>query len=345
MVLALLTSLLASPMDDPPIKVWLNQDGYFFPGDRARVRVQVAEDGYLVVLRADVDGRVRVLFPRDPGDDARVRGGRRLEVRGRGDREAFWVEQVDGTGLVLAAWSATPFLFDEFRRGNHWDYRVLATRDTGEAGHPEQTLLDVVHRMATDGSFEYDLVRYTVGAPHAYRRGRPYPRYSPVSVRIGFGWGRPFYRYGYYGSCYDPFWYDRSFCRSYYDPFYYYDSFFFRSSIYWHRSSVYTGGVFDSRLGHGLLRFKDRVVTDRGIGPRFRAPEGVLLREAVASRPSRLLREGTSRLGRVGRAPVFGGRRGSVSRPGGSSAGSGRARPSGGSRGSSPSRTGGRRRG
>src|SRR2546425_7312371 len=32
------------------------------------VNTALAEDGYLVVLRADADGRVRVLFPLDPGD-------------------------------------------------------------------------------------------------------------------------------------------------------------------------------------------------------------------------------------------------------------------------------------
>src|SRR5712692_9570247 len=73
--------------DDPPVKVWLDQDNYR-RGDKAHVNVQLGEDGYLVVLRADADRRVRVLFPLDPGDDAFVRGGRAIELRGRGDREA-----------------------------------------------------------------------------------------------------------------------------------------------------------------------------------------------------------------------------------------------------------------
>ncbi len=98
MVLALLLSIaapapteagIAAVWDDPPVQIWLNQDNYLQRGDRARVNVKLAEDGYLVVLRADAKGRVRVLFPLDPGDDAFVRGGRTIEVRGRGDREAF----------------------------------------------------------------------------------------------------------------------------------------------------------------------------------------------------------------------------------------------------------------
>src|SRR5437870_2706454 len=129
MVLALMVSLLASAppdpaaealrSDDPPIKVSLNQDNYFQRGDRARVKIRTAEDGYVVVVRSDAQGRVRVLFPLDPTDDDFVRGGRTIEVRGRGDREAFYVDDSDGSGVVLAARSATPFKFDEFVRGAH----------------------------------------------------------------------------------------------------------------------------------------------------------------------------------------------------------------------------------
>src|SRR5438552_1818047 len=109
MVLTLMVSLLASAppeairSDDPPIKVSLNQDNYFVRGDRARAKIRTAEDGYVVVVRADAQGRVRVLFPLDPTDDDFVRGGHTDEVRGRGDREAFYVDDSDGARLVLAA--------------------------------------------------------------------------------------------------------------------------------------------------------------------------------------------------------------------------------------------------
>lgn len=260
-----------SQRDDPAVRIWLNRDGYFFPGDKARVTVRPAQDGYLVVLRADAAGRVRVLFPLEPGDDARVRGGRRIEVRGRGDREAFRVDELDGTGLVLAAWSSTPLKFDDFMRNNHWDYRALAAGDTAGAADPEQALLEVAHRMAAGGSFDYDVAEYTVEGSHAYRRGWGYPRHSRVRVSVGFGWGRPYYGYAY-GSCFDAFWYDPFFCRSYYAPFYYRG---YRGAIY--RPYLYRGGVFGGRSGGGL-RFKIRGGAGGGIGPRFRAPEGVLRR-------------------------------------------------------------------
>src|SRR5437016_12086443 len=118
MLLPLMLSLVGSALapanaaarvvsDDPPIKVWLNHDN-FQRGDKGRVNVRLGDDGYVVVLRADADGRVRVLFPLDPGDHAFVRGGETIEVRGRGDREAFDFDEHGGAGLVDDARPATP---------------------------------------------------------------------------------------------------------------------------------------------------------------------------------------------------------------------------------------------
>src|SRR6267154_3249277 len=199
MMLALLLSIVASSpapnagaaafSDDPPVKVWLNHDNYFQRGDKARVNVRLADDGYLIVLRADAEGRVRVLFPIDPSDDAFVRGGETIEVRGRGDREAFYVDDREGSGVVLAARSVTPFKLDEYVRGDHWDYRVLSARDAGD--DKEAALVDIVQKMTADGRFDYDDVQYVVSSTRAYYDSY-YPSYS--SLYIGYGWGRP-YRY------------------------------------------------------------------------------------------------------------------------------------------------------
>src|SRR5216117_2963392 len=96
-----------------PVTVHLNHDNFAI-GDRARVYVQSAQDGYLVVLHADPEGRVRMLFPRDPSDDAFARGGKRQEIHSRSDRDAFMVEGDDGAGTVLAAVSTDAFSFDGF---------------------------------------------------------------------------------------------------------------------------------------------------------------------------------------------------------------------------------------
>src|SRR5205814_2699019 len=104
--------------------------------------------------------------------------------RGRGDRDAFFVDERDGTGVVLVAAAKSPFKFDEFVRGDHWDYRVLASDQAGS--DPEAALLDLVRRMAGDQHFDYDVVTYTVGdiAYQSYRY-RPYYGYGGCGVRPG----------------------------------------------------------------------------------------------------------------------------------------------------------------
>jgi uncharacterized protein DUF4384 len=282
MMLPLLLSLVVSATDDPPVKVWLNHDNYFQRGDKARVNVRLADDGYLLVLRADAEGRVRVLFPLDPSSDNFVRGHETIEVRGRGDREAFFVDDREGSGLVLAARSTTPFKFDEFVRGDHWDYRVLDARQAGD--DKEAALLDMAQRMTAEGRFDYDAVTYAVASARAYYDSY-YPHYTMVN--FGYGWGWPRYRYGLYSTCYDPF---------YYDPFLCYDPIFYRPygyGFYGYGYRGYYGGgfafhnhphnLFINRGGGSVgwqMYFKDRPGTnmvDGGIGPRFRAPEGTLV--------------------------------------------------------------------
>ena len=207
MLLALLLALSQTPS---PITVQINHDR-FAPGDRARVYVEPAQDGYLVVLHADPYGRVRVLFPLDPTDDDFIRGGQRQELRGRADRDAFVVDDDDGTGTVLAAWMAEPFKYDEFVRNGHWDYRTL--RNESIRNDPLSGLLDIVQRMAGTGHFEYDAVTYVV------ERSRVASRYGYGDDYYDYGYGYPYHfgfgiGFGYpYGCGY--------FCSPFYDPFCY----------------------------------------------------------------------------------------------------------------------------
>ncbi len=190
-----------------PIQVRLSDDEYMI-GERAKVRVKTERDGYLVVLRMDGEGRVRVLFPVDPDDSTTIKGGKDYEVRSRGDRDAFVVDEPRGTGAVLAAVSDQPFDFTGFVRGRHWDYRALADSSSDD---PEATLLDLVDRM-TGGHYDYDLVRYTVlenrrYPSHARFYGPAYydPFYYPAAYpfygsRFRFGFGIGFGGFGgFYG--------------------------------------------------------------------------------------------------------------------------------------------------
>jgi hypothetical protein len=219
--------------EDPPIQIWINNDRRFFPGERAKVQVRTEDDGYLLVLHADPDGYLRVLFPLDPDKDNFVRGGKKYEVRGRGDREAFETDG-KGRGTVYAAVSRVPFRFDGFVAGDHWDYRALAPSRL--SSNPEPELNELVRRMA-QGDFDYDLLGYEVIDRSAYATdyypryygsvyddpwcysfscSRPYYYGSPFSVSIVFG--RPYRRYYYdpYFYAYDPF-----YNPFFYDPYYY----------------------------------------------------------------------------------------------------------------------------
>src|SRR2546422_129643 len=190
---------------DPPVRVWFNSDGNYQYGDRAKVYAKAAEDGNLVVLRADASGQVRVLFPVDPDGDQQVRGGKKYELKGRGGREAFVVAETSGHGTVLAALARTPFQFAQFEKNGHWDYSALG----GEAvrADPEAGLTDLVERMRAPGITSITTSRPT---PHHQRRvtsgwwGRTHgvvggtPGTMGIGPRLGVGlrFGTPFFGRG-----------------------------------------------------------------------------------------------------------------------------------------------------
>jgi hypothetical protein len=172
---------------DPPIRVWLNDDGKYIYGDRAKVYVKSAEDGHLVVLRSDAQGNVKVLWPVDVEDDQQIHGGKKYEVKGRGGREAFVAEDTTGQGVVLAAWSKTPFDFRPYERDGQWDLQALADatgRQSASAGDPETRLRIVVDSMKGGGQYEYDAVTYVLYSPRLARVG-----YYPYPYAWGGWWG------------------------------------------------------------------------------------------------------------------------------------------------------------
>lgn len=56
----------ASPQD-PPVRVWLNYNGRYQLGDPVKVQARARNDGYLLVLHVNSDGRLRVLYPAGSG--------------------------------------------------------------------------------------------------------------------------------------------------------------------------------------------------------------------------------------------------------------------------------------
>jgi hypothetical protein len=187
--------------DDPPIRVWFNSDGNYGFADRAKVYAKSAAEGYLIVLRADADGRIRVLFPLDPKDEQRIAAGKKYELKGRGGREAFIAGDSDGHGLVLAAISSSPFRVDRFARDGHW---ALTAPSQGQGREDAETVLrGLAEQMKPAGEkFVYAVATYVVS--ERYARDRYPDRYGRWGydpwwgrrVGIGFGywrWYRPWY--------------------------------------------------------------------------------------------------------------------------------------------------------
>ena len=185
----------------PPIRIWINNSRQFREGERAQVQVESRDDGYLVVFNYDTDGRLRVLFPVDPREENFVRGGRRYEVRGRGDRESFVVGR-DGNGLIYAAVSADPLRFEDIEAAGNWDYDRMSIGNNSR--DPEADITEVVQRISGNRGFDYDVLDYRVYG------------YGAATVANTNNWWHP-RPYGYYDDYYCDSWNRPSLfgCRSY----------------------------------------------------------------------------------------------------------------------------------
>ncbi|MFL5402312.1 MAG: DUF4384 domain-containing protein [Gemmatimonadales bacterium] len=309
----------AALADDPPIRLWINNDGRFLPGDRAKVEVRTREDGYLLVFHVDPDGHLRVLFPLDPDRDNFVRGGKKYEIRGRGDRESFEIDTKTGKGTVYAAVSRDPMRFDGFVVADHWDYRALAPSRLPD--DPEQDLNELARRMG-QSDFDYDLVNYFVGDRVAYRSDYSPGYYgsaysdpwcysfscgsyygSPFNVSIGLSFGRPYRRYYYdpyyyaYDPFYNPFFYDPYYYATAYRPRYvypysrYYDYPYYRDRYYYDRYRTYSRPYTPYRFrgADGFTAgFRDRRGPTRFVNTVYNPPISPVREGPVASPGRRL---------------------------------------------------------
>src|SRR5207247_10790513 len=111
----------------PRVEVWTDRaDSPYTSGQGVRTHFRGDRDAFVTILRVDTDGRVRVLFPREPWEDNFARGGREYEVQGGNDRDAFYIDDYPGVGYLFAVASADPFVYDGIQSKDHWDYRLIA---------------------------------------------------------------------------------------------------------------------------------------------------------------------------------------------------------------------------
>jgi hypothetical protein len=200
--------------DRPRVEVWTNRgDDPYRTGQQARVFLRADRDAYVTLFRVDTDGRVRVLFPRDPWDDNFVRGGRDFEVSGVHGDDAFDIDDYPGVGYLFAVAAADPYRYDPITSGDHWDYRVIA--DGRVRGDPYVALTDLAQQMLPPSyeDWDYDIVPYYVQQHYdyprflcydchryaSYARWDPYD-YSCVRFRIVVYDDPYYYPYRYYGG-------------------------------------------------------------------------------------------------------------------------------------------------
>ncbi|HXF96715.1 MAG TPA: DUF4384 domain-containing protein, partial [Gemmatimonadales bacterium] len=198
----------------PRIELWTSRgDAVYTRGQNVRVYFRVDRDAYITILRVDTDGRVRMLFPRDPWEDNFARGGREYEIEGYGGRDAFRVDDYPGVGYVFGVAAADPFVYDAFVTGDHWDYRAIA--DGRVRGDPYVALTELATRILPPdyADWDYDIVPYYVERHYDYPRflcydchgyaswvyWNPY-HYSCVRFRIVIYDDPWYYPYRYYGG-------------------------------------------------------------------------------------------------------------------------------------------------
>src|SRR6266516_1643178 len=180
-LLSLLVSSAAGS-DRPRVEVWTDRgDDPYATGQGVRVHFRTAQDAYVTILRIDTDGRVRVLFPREPWEDNFARGGRDYEVPGRDSRDAFSIDDYAGVGYIFAVVARDAFVYDALQSHDHWDYRAIA--DGRIHGDPYVAVTDLAERIVPPGygDWDYDLAPYYVERHYDYPRFLCYDCHSPVN--------------------------------------------------------------------------------------------------------------------------------------------------------------------
>jgi len=214
-LLAMATVRPTPAISRPQIELWTNRGdaAVYTRGERVRVYFKLDRDAFVTVFRVDTDGRVRVLFPRDPWEDNFARGGREFEVEGRSADDAFSIDDYPGVGYLFAVASADAFVYDAIESGDHWDYRAIA--DGRVRGDPYVAMTDLAERIVAEGyaDWDYDVVSYNVEQQYSYPRFLCYDchtyvswpywdpyNYSCIRFRIVEYDDPSYYPYRYYGS-------------------------------------------------------------------------------------------------------------------------------------------------
>ena len=137
------------PAPAPPgIRLWTSHSDTYHRGEAVRIYFRTEHDAYVTIFRVDTDGRLRVLFPREPSDPNLAHGGETYTIEGVDDRDAFYVDDYPGVGYVFGVASQDPFDYDGLAGSEHWDFQAVANLTDGRLhGDPYATLQQMVQQI------------------------------------------------------------------------------------------------------------------------------------------------------------------------------------------------------
>jgi Domain of unknown function (DUF4384) len=169
----------------PKVEVWTNRgEDPYAAGQFVHVSFQTDQDAYVTVLRIDTDGRVRVVFPREPWEDNFARGGRVYEIQGRASSAGFRVDDYPGEGYLFAVAAADPFTYDPIESDQRWNYEMVGAGGRIR-GDPYAALTGLAERIVSseDGDWDYDITPYYVQRHYDYPRFLCYDCHTYASFR------------------------------------------------------------------------------------------------------------------------------------------------------------------
>lgn len=167
-------------------QLWVEGDREEFRrGDRMRVGFSTSADAFVAVLHIDTDGRLEFLYPTNPLDDGRVRGGREYWLPERGYNRGLAVRGSSGIGYLYVVASPIPLDFSYFQRSGigRWDWQLAGNVVRGD---PFWALDQITRTLIPEwGYVPYGVDHYTyyVGGRHSY------PSYACSDRYDSRGWG------------------------------------------------------------------------------------------------------------------------------------------------------------
>ena len=238
----------------PGIRVWISGSDLRRRGDRVQVYYRTERDAYVTIFRIDTDGRVQLLFPRDPSEENYGYGGATYSVSNYDRHSAFYVDDYPGVGYIFAVASTDPFNYHPILNGGRWDLHVVS--DGRIHGDPRSEMEEIaVQLMESDyADFDTHLLPYYVEQRYDYPRFVCYDchTYTPFAY-------------------WDPYlaWCRRFTLVVYRDPYYYYPSYWYPTRYYGGRYYGGTQVVYTQPRGSRYI-FKNRDNSAPGVDYRDR---------------------------------------------------------------------------